>query len=58
MVDGEKTQPARRWVVERTFAWMKGFRAIRTRYFFKAQNYLAMIQFACTLIIASKLVPT
>ncbi len=24
--------PARRWVVERTFAWLKGFRAVRTRY--------------------------
>jgi len=58
IADGEKTQPARRWVVERTIAWMKGFRAIRTRYFSKAQNYLAMIQFACALIIARKLVPT
>lgn len=24
--------PARRWVVERTFAWLKGFRSLRTRY--------------------------
>jgi putative transposase len=26
----EKKHPARRWVVERTFAWLKGFRALRT----------------------------
>ena len=55
MADGEKTQPARRWVVERTIAWMKGFRAIRTRYFCKAQNYLAMIHLACALIVFRKL---
>lgn len=24
--------PARCWVVERTFAWLKGFRSLRTRY--------------------------
>jgi len=27
----EETHPARRWVAERTFAWLKGFRAIRPR---------------------------
>lgn len=53
--DGEKTYPARRWVVERTIAWMKGFRAIRTRYFCKAQNYLAMIHLACALILSRRL---
>lgn len=52
---GEKTLPARRWVVERTIAWIKGFRAIRTRYFCKAQNYLAMIHLACALMVSRKL---
>jgi putative transposase len=52
---GAKTQPARRWVVERTIAWIKGFRAIRTRYFGKAKNYLAMIHLACALILSRKL---
>lgn len=55
IADGEKTHPARRWVVERTIAWIKGFRAIRTRYFCKAQNYLAMIHLACALIVSRKL---
>ncbi len=53
--DGEKTYPARRWVVERTIAWMKGFRAIRTRYFCKAQNYLAIIHLACAVILSRRL---
>lgn len=48
---GEKKYSAKRWVVERTFAWMKGFRAIRTRYFCKSQNFLAMIMFALSLIL-------
>lgn len=47
----EKKYPARRWVVERTFAWLKGFRAIRTRYFMYGENYLAMIRLACALIV-------
>ncbi|MGI4789855.1 MAG: transposase [Janthinobacterium lividum] len=28
----EKTHPARRWVVERTFAWLSRCRAILVRY--------------------------
>ncbi|MBF0416539.1 MAG: IS5 family transposase [Magnetococcales bacterium] len=47
----EKKYPARRWVIERTFAWLKGFRAIRTRYSMYGENYLAMIRFACALIV-------
>jgi putative transposase len=53
--DGDKTHPARRWVVERTLAWLKGFRAIRTRYFCRAKNYLAMLHLACACIISRKL---
>lgn len=29
-----RRNPARRWVVERTFAWLKGFRSSRTRQFY------------------------
>lgn len=47
----EKKFPARRFVVERTIAWFKGFRALRTRYFCKGCNYLAMLRFAAALII-------
>ena len=58
ILQDEKTHPARRWVVERTNAWLKGFRAIRTRYFRYTENYLAMLHFACALIIFRKLEAT
>ena len=46
----EKKLPARRWVVERTLAWLSKCRAILVRYDKKAQNYLALIKLACALI--------
>ena len=51
----EEIHPARRWVVERTFAWLKGFRAIRTRHTGRGSNYLALVQFACTLILGRRI---
>ena len=42
--------PARRWVVERTLAWLSNCRGILVRYEKKAENYLAMLQLACGLI--------
>lgn len=42
--------PARRWVVERTLAWLSKCRAILVRYEKKAQNYLALLKLACALI--------
>jgi putative transposase len=47
---GEKRHPARRWVVERTWAWLSKCRAILVRYDKKARNYLALLQLACALI--------
>lgn len=47
---GQKTHPARRWVVERTLAWLSKCRAILVRYDKKAKNYLAILQLACALI--------
>lgn len=49
--NGEKRYPARRWVVERTPAWLSKCRAILVRYDKKASNYLALIKFACMLIL-------
>jgi putative transposase len=46
----EKRHPARRWVVERTLAWLSKCRAILVRYDKKAQNYLALLKLACCLI--------
>lgn len=47
---GEKTYPARRWVVERTLAWLSKCRALLVRYDKKASNYLALLKLACALI--------
>jgi len=47
---GEKTYPARRWVVERTFAWLSRCRGILVRYEKKADNYMAVLKLACTLL--------
>jgi putative transposase len=46
----KRRHPARRWVVERTIAWMSKCRAILVRYAKKASNYLGIIQLACGLI--------
>ena len=40
----------RRWVVERTLAWLSMCRGILIRWEKKSQNYLAMLQLACGLI--------
>ena len=47
---GKKKHPARRWVVERTIAWLNRCRGILVRYEKKAQNYLAVVQLACALL--------
>ncbi len=47
---GEKTFPARRWVVERTLSWLSKCRAILVRYDKKTSNYVGLIQLACALL--------
>jgi transposase len=47
---GNKAHPARRWVVERTLAWLQRCRAILIRYDKKSQNHLGIVQLACTLL--------
>ena len=45
-----KRHPARRWVVERTLAWLSKCRGLLVRYEKKSCNYLAMLQLACALL--------
>lgn len=45
-----KRFPARRWVVERTLAWLSKCRAILVRHSKKASNYLGLIKVACILL--------
>ena len=45
-----KGHKPRRWVVERTLAWLCKCRGILVRYDKKAENYLGLIQLACALL--------
>ncbi len=45
-----KHYPARRWVVERTLAWLSRCRGILIRWDKKAECYLAHIKLACALL--------
>ena len=45
-----KGHKPRRWVVERTIAWLNRCRGILVRYEKKARNYLGAIQLACALL--------
>jgi transposase len=41
----------RRWKIERFFAWLQNFRRTVTRYEYRAENFLAMVQLACVIIL-------
>jgi putative transposase len=47
---GQQKHPARRWVVERTFAWLSRRRGILIRWDKKAECYLALVKLACALL--------
>ena len=40
-----------RWKVERLFAWLHNSRRLVTRWEYHAENFLAMLQLACALIL-------
>lgn len=40
-----------RWTVERTFAWLNDFKAIKTCWEFKGDNYFALCKLACSIIL-------
>jgi len=47
---GQARYPARRYVVERTLAWLSRCRGLLVRYEKKAENYLGLLQWACALL--------
>jgi putative transposase len=47
----KRVYPARRWRVERTISWLVKRRSLRTRWSKKAENWLALIQLACSHIL-------
>lgn len=54
-VQKSKGQRARRWVVERTIGWLSKCRGVLVRYEKKSDNYLALLQVACSLLWYRKL---
>ena len=41
----------RRWKIERLFAWLQNFRRLVVRYERHAENFLGVLQLACSLIL-------
>ncbi len=50
LATGEKRFPARRWVVERTLAWLSKCRALLIRYDKRSANFLGLLKLACALL--------
>jgi putative transposase len=50
-IPGEKSFPARRWVIERTFGWLAKRRSIASRWCKKPQNWLAFVHMASAEIV-------
>lgn len=48
--DRSRGHKPRRWVVERTIAWLNRCRALLTRFDKTAENYLGLTQLACALL--------
>jgi len=41
----------KRWKIERLFAWLHNFRRLVVRYEYHSENYLALLQLACAIIL-------
>jgi putative transposase len=55
LATGEQRFPARRWVVERTRAWLSKCRALLVRYDKHSANFLALLKLACSLLCFRRL---
>lgn len=56
-IENNPSFKARRWIVEVTHSFFNRFRKLLVRYEKKAANYLALIQFACAIIVWRKIIP-
>jgi len=54
-IPGEKSFPARRWVVERTLGWLAKRRSIATRWCKKSENWLAFVHMACAQVLLNRI---
>jgi transposase len=48
---------ARRWVVEVCHSWLNRFRKLLVRYEKKTCHYLALLHFACAIIVWRQIIP-
>ena len=49
-LESQEPRVPRRWVVERTFSWLNGFRALRVRWSRAERNFLAELSLGCAVI--------
>lgn len=54
-IDSSERLGRHRWVVERTLAWLGGFRRLTIRYERRAELHLAFLHLACSLICLRRL---
>ncbi|BCL32265.1 IS5 family transposase [Streptomyces aurantiacus] len=54
-IESSKRLGRHRWVIERTMAWLAGYRRLHRRYERKAEHFLAFTSIACTLICYRRL---
>ena len=54
-IDSSERLGRHRWVVERTLAWLGGFRRLTIRYERRAELHLAFLHLACSLISLRRL---
>ena len=49
--DGRKLRRyKRRWLIERSIAWLQNFRRLVVRYEYLAVNFIALVHLACVVI--------
>ena len=53
----DKAEGAKRYVIERTNAWLKSFRRVRTRFDYKAASFEAFLYLAIIVICVRRLLP-
>ena len=51
-----KRYKPKRWVVERSASWLNRFRRLLIRWEKKAENYLALVQLACSLTVYRRII--
>jgi putative transposase len=54
--DPVKRYKPKRWVVERSASWLNRFRKLLIRWEKKAENYLGLVQLACSIMVYRRII--